>query len=549
MNYPLLPQLQKAIELLEIPANASMAIDLATASTRLTRSAYQIAVFGAFNHGKSTLLNAILGDKALPIDLIPTTGGAIRVGYGEEITTTIVLSDGEVVQGSGTAILTEFAILDGDRQMRNDINRIEVKYPHPLLKMGVELVDLPGTNDRDEQDNFVRSQILAADLVIYVLDARKLMTLAEREHLRDWLEQRGLTTIVFVVNFMNMLEPEERQELRNRLRFVAESFRSQLPIGVSNLYQVDALPALRARLKGDDSSLHASGLPTFVAALQTIFEQQKVEIPTIRLQILDPIAHQVIDLLQQAIEQATATAATLSAKQIKELQLKEQAQKLICSGWHHSLQELERWLHLPTLISTYQTTLVLALRQSNFTQWEKTHISQQLQQFQAEINGWITKLSQFFEIPIINTINFSVPEPPEICEPASESTVQTSKGTLEQVTPTALATGLGWMFGGPIGAAVIGGASILINKAGLSDNPTSTDSKAQAILAADIEAAEDYLCRLNLETKAIIQAYRLQAAGVFDVPIAIQESIDQLPHQKLTALQACLTNIQLNYKS
>jgi GTPase SAR1 family protein len=549
MNYPLLPQLQKAIELLEIPANASMAIDLATASTRLTRSAYQIAVFGAFNHGKSTLLNAILGDKALPIDLIPTTGGAIRVGYGEEITTTIVLSDGEVVQGSGTAILTEFAILDGDRQMRNDINRIEVKYPHPLLKMGVELVDLPGTNDRDEQDNFVRSQILAADLVIYVLDARKLMTLAEREHLRDWLEQRGLTTIVFVVNFMNMLEPEERQELRNRLRFVAESFRSQLPIGVSNLYQVDALPALRARLKGDDSSLHASGLPTFVAALQTIFEQQKVEIPTIRLQILDPIAHQVIDLLQQAIEQATATAATLSAKQIKELQLKEQAQKLICSGWHHSLQELERWLHLPTLISTYQTTLVLALRQSNFTQWEKTHILQQLQQFQAEINDWITKLSQFFEIPIINNINFSVPEPPEICEPASESTVQTSKGTLEQVTPTALATGLGWMFGGPIGAAVIGGASILINKAGLSDNPTSTDSKAQAILAAHIEAAEDYLCGLNLETKATIHAYRLQAAGVFDVPIAIQESIDQLPHQKLTALQACLTNIQLNYKS
>ncbi|EAM52207.1 hypothetical protein CwatDRAFT_5335 [Crocosphaera watsonii WH 8501] len=36
-----------------------------------------------FNYGKSTLLNALLGEKTLPIDLIPTTGAAIYVKYGE----------------------------------------------------------------------------------------------------------------------------------------------------------------------------------------------------------------------------------------------------------------------------------------------------------------------------------------------------------------------------------------------------------------------------------------------------------------------------------
>jgi tRNA U34 5-carboxymethylaminomethyl modifying GTPase MnmE/TrmE len=30
---------------------------------------FQIAVFAPFNHGKSTLLNAMLGNRTLPIDL------------------------------------------------------------------------------------------------------------------------------------------------------------------------------------------------------------------------------------------------------------------------------------------------------------------------------------------------------------------------------------------------------------------------------------------------------------------------------------------------
>ena len=37
----------------------------------------RISVFGPFNNGKSTLINALLGTRALPIDLIPTRAVAI----------------------------------------------------------------------------------------------------------------------------------------------------------------------------------------------------------------------------------------------------------------------------------------------------------------------------------------------------------------------------------------------------------------------------------------------------------------------------------------
>ena len=270
MDSSLLAHIQTATKLLAIDANSFLAKDITTITDRYLRSSYQIAVFGPFNHGKSTLLNAILGSKTLPIDLIPTTGAAIKVVYGAEIITTITLKNGEIIRAAKTDILTQFAILDDDRRMRDDVAEIEVSYPHPFLEMGVELIDLPGTNDRDEQDTFVRERLLAADLVVHVLDVRKLMTLGEREHLRDWLENRGINTVVFVANFTNMLEPDEQREVQHRLRFVAESFRSALPAGISNLYRVDALPALRARLKGDDATLHTSGLSEFVSALQSI---------------------------------------------------------------------------------------------------------------------------------------------------------------------------------------------------------------------------------------------------------------------------------------
>ncbi|GAB1539377.1 hypothetical protein NUACC21_20430 [Scytonema sp. NUACC21] len=237
--------LKAASALLNLEPKSQLQQDITTICNHLINPNFRIAVFGPFNHGKSTLINAMLGDRALPIDLIPTTGATIIVKYGTSLRTRINLIDGNEIYRNGTEILKQFAILDGDRRMRNDVASVEVFCPHPFLDTGVEFLDLPGTNDREEQNNLVRQELLGADLVIQLLDARKLMTLGERENLRDWLLERSIKTVIFVANFINLLDPEDQKQVQNRLRFVAESFRAELPPGFSNLYRVDALPALR----------------------------------------------------------------------------------------------------------------------------------------------------------------------------------------------------------------------------------------------------------------------------------------------------------------
>jgi Dynamin family len=539
----LLDRLQSAAKLLEIDPNSVLAKDLKTVTDRYSRSSYQIAVFGPFNHGKSTLLNAILGSKTLPIDLIPTTGAAIKVVYGAEITTTITLTNGQVIHAAKTDILTQFAILDDNRRMRDDVVEIEVSYPHPFLELGVELIDLPGTNDRHEQDKFVRERLLAADLVVNVLDVRKLMTLGEREHLRDWLENRGINTVVFVANFTNMLELEEQREVQHRLRFVAESFRSALPNGISNLYRVDALPALRARLKGDDATLHTSGLAEFISALQSIATHQKSELEQVRQPKLHALATQLRGLLEQQITQLTLEIDTQSTKIDRELALKRQAQQLIQTGWENSLRELEQWLYLANLISFYQTGLITATQQGTFTQWEAANIALKFQQFQQEINDWVVKANEFFNPPSIEPLTLVSPEPPEVFLPSAPPSPESPRtSATEGIAPTAVATGLGWLLGGPLGAAVVGGASLIINGFDSDKSIAKTPDSAE-IMAEYLDAAADYLFRLNIANTAIIKDYRSRAANIMSTKIVSMYSIDPSQQQKLAKLSQCLVNL------
>ncbi|HBY79822.1 MAG TPA: dynamin, partial [Cyanobacteria bacterium UBA11148] len=320
--------LRATLGVLELDKTSPLYRDAVSICDYLENPIFRIAVFGPFNYGKSTLLNALLGQRTLPIDLIPTTGAAIHVRYGSDLHTRITLIDGKEISENGTDILKQFAILDGDRRMRDDVINVEVFCPHPFLQTGVELLDLPGTDDREAQDVLVRDQLITADLVVQVLDARKLMTLGERENLRDWLMDRGIKTVVFVANFLNLLEPDDQKQVYNRLLFVAESFRSELPNNISNLYRVDALPALRARLKGDTAAAQTTGLAMFESALQSIVVTKEKNL-SIRFPRVELIANQVKQAGEVKVQAIATELSTAEEKNKAKFEIKQKAQKLI----------------------------------------------------------------------------------------------------------------------------------------------------------------------------------------------------------------------------
>ncbi|MCC3418853.1 MAG: dynamin family protein [Microcoleus sp. PH2017_07_MST_O_A] len=514
--------LKSALGILELDKNSQLYRDTTSICDYLAKPTFQIAVFGPFNYGKSTLLNAMLGNRALPIDLVPTTGAAIYVNYGDELHAKITLKDGTEVSEAGTDVLKRYAILDDNRQMRDDVAAVNVYCPHPFLKTGVELLDLPGTNDRQEQDNLVRDKLLTADLVVQVLDARKLMTLGEREHLRDWLSDRQINTVVFVANFLNLLEPEDQKQVYNRLLFVAESFRSNLPNNISNIYRVDALPALRARLKGDVAAAQTTGIAMFESALQSIVASQQEQL-AVKLPRIEAIATKICQSLRAKSETVATEITAAQQKQKDRIEIKQKAEKLISQGFQASVSDFEIWLYQPTLLRRYQSEMALSLQQGSFDAW-KTKFEQDVLNQRETIAEWVNKACEFFdrEQPIALLISF--PPSPQIALP-EPPTAATKKSIEGEVTPVAIATGLGWLLGGPMGAAVVGGASYILKKrTGYEKPPESSEAYLNQVTEICNEAAKNYLIGFSIDTFLMLQHYKEIAAKV----ICFQDSKEPL---------------------
>ncbi len=536
--------LKSAIGILELDKTSQLYRDVTAICNYLENPTFRIAVFGPFNYGKSTLLNAMLGQRTLPIDLIPTTGAAIRVKYGEELQTRITLKDGRKISEQGTDILKQFAILDDNRRMREDVAEVEVFCYHPFLQTGVEFLDLPGTNDREEQDNLVRDQLLSADLVIQLLDARKLMTLGERENLRDWLLDRGIKTVVFVVNFLNLMEPDEQKQIYSRLRFVAESFRSDLPDNFSNLYRVDALPALRARLKGDASAIQTTGLVAFESALQSIVAIQQEKSGGYKVGRVEAIATQLTQYLQTKTQTISTELAAAQTKHNTKIQIQQKAEKLIKQGFENSLTELRNWLTLSTLLNRYQSEAAAALGQNQFKTWETEFFQPVLLKHQQEIVKWVQQAGEFFNQQSPEDLIISLPTAPEISLPSPPTNKPKVSEDLTDTAPVAVATGLGWVLGGPVGAAVVGSAAYLLNRNVKQDKPNTSIAYQNQAVQICADAAQDYLTRFSNEALTTLSQYEEKAQKVinFQIPAEPIEIANKRYQQNL--LHNCWENLQ-----
>lgn len=536
----LVNNLQTALTLLETDKNSQLYQDTISVCNHLSKPGFQIAVFGPFNYGKSTLINAILGNRALPIDIIPTTGAAISVKYGEELKTKITFIDGREINQSGTEILKQFAILDGDRRMRDDVASVQVFCPHPLLQNNVELLDLPGTNDREAQDKLVRDKLLTADLIIQVLDARQLMTLTEREKLHDWLIDRGIKSIVFVVNFLNLLEPEDQKEVYKRLRFVAESFRADLPPNISNLYRVDALPALRSRLKGDIAAAQSSGLVMFESALQSILTAKQEKMGDVRLPRVITIANQIKQSLQAKTQSIASELKTIENKHNAKIEIQQKAEKLIKQGFITSVLELRNWLDEQKLLYRYQSEASAALQQGQFSNWERNFLQPKLVELQESIVKWVTQASEFFNRPQPETLSISFPTHPQVNLPNKP----TNSDSFADTASVGVATGLGWVFGGPVGAAVVGSAAFILNKSLNNENQQTTEqSYHNQLLQLYTDAAKDYLIRFSKESLEQLLKYQEKAEIIINFQMP-QPPLDvTTKRSQLTLLNACLENI------
>ncbi len=229
------------------------------AKRRLDDGRVRVVVLGEIKHGKSSLINALLGAALLPVGVTPTTGAVVAIRVDPEFVEPDPELDGAASVGrTGTYLVTahgarvelereRFDVLargkDHDEAGRTPELLVEAERLPPTL----ELIDTPGFNDIDRFRAAVsRSELPRADVLVLILDATQVLSRSELGLIRDaiaavgGLDQSGARCLL-VINRIDLVPEDERPRIVEHIRGELETV---IP-GPLEPFLTDAKTALR----------------------------------------------------------------------------------------------------------------------------------------------------------------------------------------------------------------------------------------------------------------------------------------------------------------
>jgi len=204
------------------------------------QAAYEIGVVGLQGHGKSTLINALLGRQLLYSSARIATSHIIRLSYGDEEFVSVKLPDGGV-RNYPLDALDRLGHRAGEDLPRDAL--IEVFVRSPALRRGFSLVDTPGlaSADQVETDHAVFERYFSRSRsLLVVCHATRPGIQGFSDLMRQAIEQQK--EVIVVLTAADLLDDEELEEALTVVRRQISQIGASLPV-----YAVSALNVLEGR--------------------------------------------------------------------------------------------------------------------------------------------------------------------------------------------------------------------------------------------------------------------------------------------------------------
>ena len=226
-------------------------------TARISEGRFYLACLGQFKRGKSTIIDALLGEAVLPVGVLPVTSVPTIVRHGAERAARVRLG------GSDWRTISFDKVEDYVSEAENPGNAmsvaaIEVFFPSSLLASGLCLVDTPGIDSVFEANTQTTLEFVPRiDAALLVLGADPPISRNELD-LIDEICGR-VDSLLVVVNKADRVSPDE---LKAAKEFARRALSSRLKRPVE-IYEVSA----RAEL---DSGEGLWEWPEFRAALDRL---------------------------------------------------------------------------------------------------------------------------------------------------------------------------------------------------------------------------------------------------------------------------------------
>ena len=254
---------------------------------KLSSDTFKILVIGNFKNGKSTFINALLGQEILPAYAMPTTAINIETKYGEKPKAILhflnplpekmydgipekalthmhrfKMKDVPPIEISVDEIEDYVVIPMGMGYRGSPFEKVELFWPLDLLKDGVEIVDSPGLNKNPVRAQITMEYLSKADAIIFIFSALAMGSAGEIAYIDDVLRKNGFgeQSLFCVVNHFDQLDERGQQYLRKFADNLLAPY-------TKHVYYTSAYKGLMGQLQHNSAMLKESKIPAVETAL------------------------------------------------------------------------------------------------------------------------------------------------------------------------------------------------------------------------------------------------------------------------------------------
>ncbi|WP_149707570.1 dynamin family protein [Campylobacter concisus] len=215
-----------------------------------------IAVIGQFSSGKSTFLNALLGQDILPSGLTPVTAKAVRLKFAK-----MPLLSVKFINGSESLLASsDLAELN---KLGDQVSGMTLYAPSEILKE-INFIDTPGLNSlRDADTKETKNTLKKVSGTIWLSLANNAAKASELESIKEILKANDLKAICLI----NQKDKLSEEELENLLKHARQTYGELF----EDIIAISSKQALLGITNNDKSLLEASNFNEALKAIKEYF--------------------------------------------------------------------------------------------------------------------------------------------------------------------------------------------------------------------------------------------------------------------------------------
>lgn len=254
---------------------------------RLSNDKLRVLIVGRFSAGKSTFINALIGETLLPATPTPTTGVLCQIAYAEEQDKRVTLYPKEDTPGGAQPFdisveaLEDYIKIDhigeAETEVTSKYKRMELFWPLDLCKNGVELIDSVGLDDPDSRDSITLDYANSVDAVLYVMKSLDCNSKKDLDTI-ELLRSLGYQSLFFIITYYDQIKSSAAMGEQSEEEFQEIVYKSLLPLtdlGREGIRFVDSRSALIGRKQGDDAKVIESGIEAVEQSLESFLVTEK----------------------------------------------------------------------------------------------------------------------------------------------------------------------------------------------------------------------------------------------------------------------------------